>query len=226
MDIYDISWCPNSQHLVSSGTDSNVIIWDIEGIQYTRIHDHSGYIQGIEWTQDDNTILSVANDRTTRVYSYSRGNTTPFLQVDDLQNMRTPKKEYRISKNIVNNKPCKKFLFIFIVVTCRSTLRKMLFDSLQTESMEVEEQAEITEIAPAGGAEENEESKGKGYYMFLGDTVPTFYRRPSSSSEGLFSVIPCGTIESEGLWIGVYQEKEGSVPRNCSYLYVNGIYEK
>ena len=109
MDIYDISWCPNSQHLVSSGTDSNVIIWDIEGIQYTRIHDHSGYIQGIEWTQDDNAILSVSNDRTARVYSYSRGNTTPFLQVDDLQNMRTPKKEYRISKNIVNNKPCEAF---------------------------------------------------------------------------------------------------------------------
>lgn len=26
--------------------------------------------------------------------------------------------------------------------------------------------------------------------------------------------------------IGVYQDKEGSTPRNCSYLYVNGIYER
>lgn len=32
----------------------------------------------------------------------------------------------------------------------------------------------------------------KGYYMFLGDTVPSFYRRPHSSSDGLFTLIPCG----------------------------------
>lgn len=106
MDIYDISWCPNSQFLVSSGTDSNVIIWNIDGTQYTRIHDHSGYIQGVEWTRDDNAIISVANDRTARVYSYSKDKTNPYLQVDDMNGMRSLKKEIRISKNIVNNKPC------------------------------------------------------------------------------------------------------------------------
>ena len=25
--------------------------------------------------------------------------------------------------------------------------------------------------------------------------------------------------------IGVYQDKDGSNPRNCSYMYINGIYE-
>lgn len=106
MDIYDISWCPNSQYLVSSGTDSNVIVWGIDGTQYCRLHDHSGYIQGIEWTNDDNAIISVSNDRTSRVYSYSRGKTNIFMQVDDMKEMRPLKKEIRISKNIINNKPC------------------------------------------------------------------------------------------------------------------------
>ena len=85
----------------------------------------------------------------------------------------------------------------------------MLFDSLQSEpkepkepketketkdSMEADDQAAITEVTP----DENEESKSKGYFMFLGDTVPSFYRRPSSSKEGLFSVIPCGKAAREG----------------------------
>lgn len=247
MDIYDISWCPNSQFLVSSGTDSNVIVWDIAGTQYTRINEHSGYIQGIEWTQDDNAIISVSNDRTARVYSYSRGKVNPFLQVDDWNAMRTPKKEYRISKNIVNNKPCMLSTDSSCVVACKATLKKMLFDyssappepepepevemEIESESQpEVKTTSQPDPERPQGDmpVEGEEETKtAKGYFMFLGDTaVPSFYRRPSSSKEGLFAVIPCGTRHTLLLRLGVYLEKEGSVPRNCSYLYINGIYER
>lgn len=105
MDIYDISWCPNSQFLVSSGTDSNVIIWGVDGTQYQRIHDHSGYIQGIDWSQDDATIISVANDRTARVYSYAKGHLNTSLQTENGILTQTPRDEYRISRNIVNNRP-------------------------------------------------------------------------------------------------------------------------
>lgn len=106
MDIYDISWCPNSQFLVSSGTDFNVIIWGVDGTQYARIHEHTGYIQGIDWSQDDTNIISVANDRTARIYNYTKRNTNTYLQVDDFENIRPLREEHRISKNIVNNKPC------------------------------------------------------------------------------------------------------------------------
>ena len=106
MDIYDISWCPNSQFLVSSGTDSNVIIWGVDGTQYQRIHDHSGYIQGIDWSQDDATIISVANDRTARVYSYAKGHLNTSLQTENGTLTQTPRDEYRISRNVVNNRSC------------------------------------------------------------------------------------------------------------------------
>ena len=105
MDIYDISWCPNSEFIVSSGTDSNVIIWGIDGAQYNRIHEHTGYIQGIDWSQDDATIVSVANDRTARVYSYAKGHGNACLQIDDPTAVPALRTEHRISKNIVNNKP-------------------------------------------------------------------------------------------------------------------------
>ena len=105
MDIYDISWCPNSEFIVSSGTDSNVIIWGIDGAQYNRIHEHTGYIQGIDWSQDDAAIVSVANDRTARVYSYAKGHGNACLQIDDPTAVPALRTEHRISKNIVNNKP-------------------------------------------------------------------------------------------------------------------------
>ena len=43
--------------------------------------------------------------------------------------------------------------------------------------------------------EEGTGGKGgaRGYFMFLGDTVPSFYRRPHSSFDGLLTAIPCGT---------------------------------
>ena len=106
MDIYDISWCPNSQFLVSSGTDSNIIIWGIDGTQYTRIHDHTGYIQGVDWSQDDMNIISVANDRTARIYNYTKFPVNTKLQVDDWNSIRPFREDFRISKNIVNNRPC------------------------------------------------------------------------------------------------------------------------
>ena len=107
MDIYDISWSPTSQFLVSSGTDSNIIIWGIDGTQYVRLHDHSGYIQGIDWSRDDVSIVSVANDRTARVYSYARGRVNPSLQTEDWTALAVAalRSEFRISRSVVHNKP-------------------------------------------------------------------------------------------------------------------------
>lgn len=47
--------------------------------------------------------------------------------------------------------------------------------------------------------EEGTGGKGgaRGYFMFLGDTVPSFYRRPHSSFDGLLTAIPCGTYGPE-----------------------------
>ena len=58
-------------------------------------------------------------------------------------------------------------------MNCRAVLKKMCYTNTPSEEMEVEE-PETAESAKSS----------KGYYMFLGDTVPSFYRRPHSSSDG------------------------------------------
>lgn len=203
MDIYDISWCPNSQFLVSSGTDSNVIIWGIDGTQYYRIHDHSGYIQGVDWSKDDTTIISVANDRTARVYSYARGRVNTCLQVEDFDASQSSafRNDHRISRNIVNNRVCGTVSLVSPVVGCKAVLKKLLFDKAQdTETDDGENYTAVISTAEKPIVTTESEAKGsgapikstKGYFMFLGDTVPSFYRRPSSSFDGLLTVIPCG----------------------------------
>ncbi|KAK8791652.1 hypothetical protein WA538_002857 [Blastocystis sp. DL] len=207
MDIYDISWCPNSQFLVSSGTDSNVIIWGVDGTQYQRIHDHSGYIQGIDWSQDDATIISVANDRTARVYSYAKGHLNTSLQTENGILTQTPRDEYRISRNIVNNRP----------LNCKMILKRAVFDGERDADVASNSPKPSVDTTPnESKKEESARSGPRGYFMFLGDTVPSFYRRPSSSFDGLFTVIPCG----------IHLSQEGAAAQNCSYMYLNGVWEK
>lgn len=68
--------------------------------------------------------------------------------------------------------------------------------------MEQSQEMEI-ETDSTNNVSNEEENKGKpgskGYFMFLGDTVPSFYRRPSSSMEGLLSLIPCGKFLFDSL---------------------------
>ena len=73
-------------------------------------------------------------------------------------------------------------------MNCKTILKKMCFSNAPSEEMEAETESATTE----NDASESTKTTGKGYYMFLGDTVPSFYRRPNSSKDGLFTLIPCG----------------------------------
>ena len=64
----------------------------------------------------------------------------------------------------------------------------MCFSNAASEEMQVEAETPATE----NDASDSTKTTNKGYYMFLGDTVPSFYRRPHSSKDGLFTLIPCG----------------------------------
>ena len=67
---------------------------------------------------------------------------------------------------------------------------------------QTENQTENHDGNQGNGGNAGEEGTGgkggaRGYFMFLGDTVPSFYRRPHSSFDGLLTAIPCGTYGPE-----------------------------
>lgn len=100
-----------------------------------------------------------------------------------------------------------------IVVTCKAVLKRILFssapDSTEGQDSKVMENTEDEETVmdveedftaiigtsdtPIVEKPKKEEKGGsRGFFMYLGDTVPSFYRRPHSSPDGVLTVIPCG----------------------------------
>ena len=125
------------------------------------------------------------------------------LQVEDFEASQSSafRNDHRISRNIVNNRVCGTVSLVSPVVGCKAVLKKLLFDKAQdTEADDGENYTAVISTAEKPIVTTESEAKGsgapikstKGYFMFLGDTVPSFYRRPSSSFDGLLTVIPCG----------------------------------
>ncbi|XP_054739981.1 chromatin assembly factor 1 subunit B [Anastrepha obliqua] len=81
-DIYDLSWAPNSQFLVSGSVDNTAIVWDVhKGKSIGMLRDHKSFVQGVAWDPKNQYIATLSSDR--------------FLRIFDIQTKRVL---YRINK--------------------------------------------------------------------------------------------------------------------------------
>lgn len=63
-DIYDLSWAPNSQFLVSGSVDNTAMLWDVHsGKSLAILDDHKGYVQGVAWDPCNQYIATMSTDR-------------------------------------------------------------------------------------------------------------------------------------------------------------------
>ncbi|XP_055837057.1 chromatin assembly factor 1 subunit B [Episyrphus balteatus] len=68
-DIYDLSWAPNSQFLVSGSVDNTAIIWDVQkGKSLSILKDHKGFVQGVAWDPKNQYIATLSTDRILRIF--------------------------------------------------------------------------------------------------------------------------------------------------------------
>ncbi|XP_037949975.1 chromatin assembly factor 1 subunit B-like [Teleopsis dalmanni] len=68
-DVYDLSWAPNSQFLVSGSVDNSAIIWDInKGKSISILNDHKGFVQGVAWDPKNQYIATLSTDRHLRIF--------------------------------------------------------------------------------------------------------------------------------------------------------------
>lgn len=69
-DVYDISWSPNSQKLLSGSVDNTAIIWDLnKGVNDNILTDHKGFVQGVSWDPQGDFLATLSSDRTCRIYN-------------------------------------------------------------------------------------------------------------------------------------------------------------
>lgn len=63
-DVYDISWSPDSNMLVSGSVDNTAILWDVQqGRSVSILSDHKGFVQGVSWDPCNQYISTISTDR-------------------------------------------------------------------------------------------------------------------------------------------------------------------
>ncbi|XP_077276772.1 chromatin assembly factor 1, p105 subunit [Temnothorax americanus] len=68
-DIYDISWSPDSNFLVSGSVDNTAILWDVQKNRKTILLDHKSFVQGVSWDPCNRYVCTISTDRHCRLIS-------------------------------------------------------------------------------------------------------------------------------------------------------------
>lgn len=68
-DVYDLSWSPDSQFLISGSIDNSAMVWDVQKAKSTAImKDHKGFVQGVAWDPLNKYLASLSSDRYLRIF--------------------------------------------------------------------------------------------------------------------------------------------------------------
>jgi len=168
-DVYDLSWSPCSQFLLSGSVDNSAIITNVHKNQkISHLSDAKSFVQGVAWNPKHNLLATHSSDRSCRVYNSTTkkliSKTYKSSMMMNLPNQGKPKK-----------KPS-------AVATAAAT------DGEKPTG----DQQQPTEDPPASAAEEDRTIR-----LFHDDTFKGFFRRLTWSPDGELLLAPCGVIESE-----------------------------
>ena len=68
-DVYDLSFSPDSQFIISGSVDNTAMIWDIEKAKSCSIiKDHKGFVQGVAWDPLNKYLATLSTDRHFRIF--------------------------------------------------------------------------------------------------------------------------------------------------------------
>ncbi|CAG9800868.1 unnamed protein product [Chironomus riparius] len=68
-DVYDLSFSPDSQFIMSGSVDNTAMIWDIEKAKSCSIiRDHKGFVQGVAWDPLNKYLATLSTDRHFRIF--------------------------------------------------------------------------------------------------------------------------------------------------------------
>ncbi|XP_031833327.1 chromatin assembly factor 1, p105 subunit [Nomia melanderi] len=114
-DVYDISWSPDSNMLVSGSVDNTAILWDIHKGRSTAIlTEHKGFVQGVSWDPCNQYICTISTDRICRLI--------------DINTKKTVQRVYKAKIPTPPDHPLKdKTVRLFYDDTFKSFFRRLTF---------------------------------------------------------------------------------------------------
>nr|CAG8457315.1 13736_t:CDS:10 [Entrophospora candida] len=70
-EIYDLSWSPNGDYIVSGSMDNTARVWNVKEAKCVYIFiEHQLNVQGVAWDPLGEFIATQGNDRSVNIYSY------------------------------------------------------------------------------------------------------------------------------------------------------------
>jgi len=169
-DVYDLSWSPCGQFLLSGSVDNSAIISNVhKNSKVAHFSDSRGFVQGVSWNKKHNILSTLGSDRSCRSY-----NTTSKKMIS---------KTYKSVLNLKNESAQKK--------------KKEVKPSDATEATNPSD-IETVNKQEEKKEETKEPTKEKEVRLFHDETFKGFFRRLSWSNDGEILVVPSGVIETDG----------------------------
>jgi len=170
-DVYDLSWSPCGQFLLSGSVDNSAIISNVhKNSKVAHFSDSRGFVQGVSWNKKHNILSTLGSDRNCRSY-----NTT---------NKKMISKTYKSVLNLKDDSGNKKKNDVKVSDTTDATKPS----DINAVEKEGDNNKEIVKEA----------TKAKEVRLFHDETFKGFFRRLSWSNDGELLVVPSGVIETDG----------------------------
>lgn len=169
-DVYDLSWSPCGQFLLSGSVDNSAVISNVhKNTKVAHFSDSRGFVQGVSWNKKHNILSTLGSDRSCRSY-----NTTTKKMISKTYKSVLNLKDENVVKKKKDAKPS-------------DALEATKTSDSETVKKDVEKKEEVKET-----------TKEKEVRLFHDETFKGFFRRLSWSNDGEILVVPSGVIETDG----------------------------
>lgn len=188
-DVYDLSWSPCSNFLVSGSVDNAAIITNVhKNTKLAQFTESRGYVQGVSWNKKHPLVSSLSSDRVCRTYNTDTKKLVGRSYKASLQiNTAAPTQKKKIKKETEGEKT-----------------GETPGEEKEKEGEEKQEKEEGKETK-----ETKVENKERELRLFHDETFKGFFRRLSWSPDGEVLVVPSGVLETA----------EASKVQHCSWLF-------
>merc|ERR1712240_338472 len=167
-DVYDLSWSPCGQFLLSGSVDNSAIISNVhKNSKVAHFSDSRGFVQGVSWNKKHNILSTLGSDRNCRSYNAC--------------NKKMISKTY---KSVLNLKD--------------DSVQKKKIDVKASDSSDTSKPSDIKTVEKEEKKEDSKEAiKAKELRLFHDDTFKGFFRRLCWSNDGELLVVPSGVVETD-----------------------------
>jgi len=218
-DVYDLSWSPCSQFILSGSVDNTAIISNVHKNQKAgHLSDSQGFVQGVAWNPKHNVFTAISSDRKCRSYNaltHKQIGATykAFLNLE-MDKITKQKKKSKQSESSTEKMDTDSKMMDTESKSDTSEQRSEINgesnEGEKEESSNTDEQKKtecedgqsdvdpVKDIAADQVSTETAADKApKSVRLFHDDTFKGFFRRLHWSNDGELLVVPSGVVETD-----------------------------